>query len=485
MPAGQVSHRMSIRPKTPSVKVAPIPAIANAVEVFSVVGKSKPVPSAEEAATEETANQTAIQNDKKAFDNALGSADKAFWNEVVSIDNSPAIDPSVNEYLRMVAPQFTDALTRDDAKSAVMVDIGQLEAERKAIDVRSPECSTENMEKFSGPDAAKLIAVCDTEGALERILDTLKAARCWASVQLDSTATNSQSQSRTSPQVQYSYDIAFMPINGCDDNAVHNFFAVSDTTETASNVQYLYNAQLSTSQVNAQLFTATFNPGPIIPPLQLVFSSTATSGSGQSNSSSTGSSSRLRRQDTSDTSSNSTDSPATTMAKLQAGGDFNVALPMPWLYKASNKQSISGYFAPNFGFNINGFSGQNTITEATEYSVNLPVEFYGQLYSIEKSSNGLPTANLFIDVKPAGEIISSQLAKAISPNTSRAFFIMQGAVGLELAQSIRISFQYFYSPKTIFQPDTASGTAATTAQSVNGFHLAVSFSPQNSKKSTN
>jgi hypothetical protein len=172
------------------------------------------------------------------------------------------------------------------------------------------------------------------------------------------------------------------------------------------------------------------------------------------------------------------------MAKLQAGGDFNVSFPMPWLYAANTKQSMSGYFTPNVGFNINGFSGQNTITQATEYSINLPAEFYGQLYSIEKSSNGLPAASLFIDLRPAGEVISTQLAKTIGPGNSKFFFLGQAAVGIELAQSIRISFQYAYSPKRIFQPNPASGLSSPT-QSVNGFHLAVSFSPQNAKKSMN
>jgi len=90
----------------------------------------------------------------------------------------------------------------------------------------------------------------------------------------------------------------------------------------------------------------------------------------------------------------------------------------------------------------------------------------------------MSSAILFLDVKPAAELISSQLAKKIGLTSERGFFLGQASLGLEFAQSFRISLQYLYGPEQIYVTPDSSGT---TKSRIGGFHLAVSFSPQKSK----
>lgn len=261
---------------------------------------------------------------------------------------------------------------------------------------------------------------------------------------------------------------------GCGNEAIFNFFAVSGNAEAASNVKYLYNAQQSTSQITADLLTATFPLG-----FQAVLAGTATAGSSQPATSTPSSGSvRAVRSDTQATDPGSTDSVTTAVAKIQAGGDFNLRFPSPIYYKMGDRYGMQVFTSPNVGFNIDKFGAQSTITESTEYSVNVPLEFYAQTRSIDSTSGGMSSAILFLDVKPAAELISSQLAKKIGLTSERGFFLGQASLGLEFAQSFRISLQYLYGPEQIYVTPDSSGT---TKSRIGGFHLAVSFSPQKSK----
>lgn len=250
---------------------------------------------------------------------------------------------------------------------------------------------------------------------------------------------------------------------GCISPVILNYFAVESSAVAANGAQYLYNAQQSTSQINADLFTATFGLG-----FQTVLAGTATAGSSQSTTTpATGTTPAATTQ---------TDSVTTAVSKIENGGDFNLRFPLPVVSHFGQGYALDGRIVPNLGFNINKFGAQNTITESTEYTFNIPFELYGQTTSIDPNNPAIA----FLDIKPSGELISSTLAQSIGLTGSRAFFLGEAAVGVEFAQKVRVSLQYFVGPHQIYQATTSTGTT-TTATHIGGFHLAVSFSPQKPK----
>lgn len=261
----------------------------------------------------------------------------------------------------------------------------------------------------------------------------------------------------------YTYGTWFPTLGtGCLSPIILNYFGVEKSAVGSNGVQYLYNAQQSTSQVNADLFTATFPLG-----FQAVLAGTATAGSSQTTpTTSSGTSNTI-------SSTTQTDSVSTAVSKIENGGDFNLRFPFPVVSHFGQGYALDGRFLPNLGFNINKFGAQDTITESTEYTFNVPFEFYGQTTSIDPNNPAI----LFIDLKPSGEIISSALAQSIGLTGSRAFFLGEAAVGVEFAQKVRVSLQYFVGPHQFYQTVSSTGTT-TTATHIGGFHLAVSFAPQ-------
>jgi hypothetical protein len=214
------------------------------------------------------------------------------------------------------------------------------------------------------------------------------------------------------------------------------------------------------------LFTATFPLG-----FQAVLAGTATAGASQSTPTSSGG--------TTTTTTTQTDSVATAVSKIENGGDFNLRFPFPIVSHFGQGYAVDGRILPNLGFNINKFGAQDTITESTEYTFNAPFELYGQTTSIDPNNPAI----VFIDLKPSAEVISSALAQSIGITGSRAFFLGEAAVGIEFAQKVRVSLQYFVGPHQIYQTTSSTG-ATTTATHIGGFHLAVSFSPQKPSSST-
>jgi hypothetical protein len=266
--------------------------------------------------------------------------------------------------------------------------------------------------------------------------------------------------SKSEDKKYYHYPTLFPTLGtGCISPVILNYFAVENSAVAANSAQYLYNAQQSTSEVNADLFTATFGMG-----FQAVLAGTATAGSSQSTT--------TPASGTATASTTQTDSVTTAVSKIENGGDFNLRFPLPVVSHFGQGYALDGRFVPNLGFNINKFGAQDTITESTEYTFNVPFEFYGQTTSIDPNNPAI----VFVDLKPSGEIISSALAQSIGLTGSRAFFLGEAAVGVEFAQKVRVSLQYFVGPHQIYQTVSSTGTT-TTATHIGGFHLAVSFSP--------
>jgi hypothetical protein len=248
----------------------------------------------------------------------------------------------------------------------------------------------------------------------------------------------------------------WFPTAGCSPDGVTDFFKVSGAISIINSVHYLYNPNQSTNQIGADFFTVTFPLG-----FQSVFSGTATAGSSQPSGTSI--------------TTTSTESVSTAVSKLEQGGDFNVRFPFPILYHVTSKYGVYMLTSPSVGFNVNGLTGQNTVTESTEYNINVPLEFYAQTASIEQTQ-GSSDALLYVDLKPAAEVVSPAFATAIGLKSNRYFFLAQAAAGIEFHNSVRVGFQYFFGPSQVYQVPTATGTVTKTGK-VGGIHLVVSFSP--------
>lgn len=260
----------------------------------------------------------------------------------------------------------------------------------------------------------------------------------------------------------YNYKVLFpLQGNGCDNVAKLYYFQVGKTTTFAGQAQYLYNAEQSTSQINADLMTATFSPG-----FQAVLAGTATQGSSQP-ASVTSSSSGTSASGSSQT----TDSVSTTVSKLEQGGDFNLRFPFPLVYGTKGNSALAMTFTPNVGITINGVSGQNTITESTNYSLNVPIEAYGQLLSIPTPTQD--PAIIYGDVRYGLEWISSDLAQKIG--TAEVFGIGSISTGLEFVKSIRVGMQYFFGPAQAYCVPSTNGGCTPATGNVSGFHFVVSF----------
>ena len=256
---------------------------------------------------------------------------------------------------------------------------------------------------------------------------------------------------------------SWMPLvgSGCNDAAVLAYYNVGKTTTIANQAQYLYNAAQSTSQVNADLLTTTFSGG-----IQVVLAGTATAGSSQPAASANG---------TASTTATPTDSVATAVAKLEQGGDFNLRLAYPLAQYAGSKLHYTMSLFPNLGFAVNGLSSQATITESTDYTGNIPLEFYSELGSIPNAGTA---AVMYADAKMGGEFLASDLASKIGTNST--FFLGQFSAGIEFEKSLRIGFQYFVGPKQAYCVPNTSGCTAFTG-SMSGVHLVVSFNPSSNK----
>jgi len=408
-------------------------------------------------------------DDENSAQSAVGTASIAVWKTVVTLDNqSPVLSQDVLCAARSVAKDITDSVDVTAAKTAI---------------ANSKTTAKTNTRWAGDENKATLEAV---EIVIEELLDSIPDHGC--------TVT----EANGNIQASYTYPHWLFPLFHKDcqsDDQIQHFFDVNRKVSEGNGIQYLYNAQQSSSAITGDLVTSTFWPG-----FQAILAGSTTTGNGTTNSSSTtttsssGATSRLSPSDASSTSTDATsttDSVQTAVSKLENGGDFNVRFPLPVLFHSAGSASVSGLFSPNLGFNLNGIGSQSTITEATEYTFNTPLEFYAQLGSVgsgTKSTNTITPATFFVDVKPAGEFISSVLAQKLGPSVPRAFFLGQASVGIEFAQSFRVSLQYVYGNAQIYQSasSTTSTSASTTPTSrIGGFHLAVSFSPQKSTSSSN
>jgi hypothetical protein len=291
-----------------------------------------------------------------------------------------------------------------------------------------------NSNDVSGTAADKILDSLDSaknlmkarSNALSSLPKNNSIARAQATNAINAATVSAASEPCTkNNDGSYTFALWF-PTAKClnKNDAITDFFKVSGATSIINVVHYLYNLNQSTNQVGSDLFTATFPQG-----FQAILSGTATQGSSQPSSTST--------------TTSSTDSVSTAVSKLEQGGDFNIRFPFPILYHVTSSYGAYMLTSPNVGFMVSGLSGQNTITQSTQYNVNVPLEFYAQTASIEQSQ-GTSAALIYLDVKPAAEVVSQAFASAIGLKSNRYFFLGQASAGLEFYNSVRVGFQYYF-----------------------------------------
>ncbi len=336
-------------------------------------------------------------------------------------------------------------------------------------DALSDQLGGATSDDVSGAAADKLLNSLDSVTNLSSAVSTAKknlpsnpTAKTQAQTAISTAAASAAPQPCTkNSDGSYTFKL-WLPVAGCSNDAINDFFKVSGGLSVANTVGYLYNPNQSTNQISSDLFTATFSQG-----FQAILSGTATQGSSQPSSTST--------------SASSTDSVSTAVSKLEQGGDFNIRFPYPILYHVTSNSGVYVLGSPNIGFMVNGSSGQNTITQSTQYNVNVPLEFYAETTSVQpQGSTQSGNVVMYLDVKPAVEIVSPAFASAIGLTSNRYFFLGQASAGLSFNKSMRVGFQYYFGPSQVYQVPSTTGTTTKTGK-VGGVHLVVTFSPNKSK----
>jgi hypothetical protein len=308
-------------------------------------------------------------------------------------------------------------------------------------------------------DAAQLIelnyASPDLKAAVKSATDAVVEAVTTPTGRCKTTTDYSDPKKAVT---SYTYPVWFPLLGkGCSAQSVQNFYDKTGTIALVSSVRYLYGVTASSNAISSDLITGTFPLG-----FQVKLGTNVTTGA-SSTTSSSGSS----------TSSQTTDTAATAISKLEQGGDFYVEGLYPILQWSKPDRGFSLYsqFAPKIGFTVSGLGSQQTITQATDTNFYYPAELYAQFADISVTNSDPIVA--FVDAQIGGESIGSDLAKAL--NYNRNFYLGQFSVGLEFNSAIRISFQRFEGPSSLYD---AAGTGTSTLANATGWHLSVELLPK-------
>jgi hypothetical protein len=491
-PAGQAVRRVTPIPTTKTISQANVAmrvkngSATGLVAVSASTGNSQSPPSCPDPSTRTAPSSSPFQaaaalvsqtqQDTACRDNATNSAAWEAWNQIVNYETSKAMTAADLVELP-IARNLAYGLNTTQTNTAAQVYIGS-----------------------AAPSARSQLSTGADASLVNSIAKSVESVKCgWSYTTGTSSAAGANSSNSPVNTYTYTYikrNWGFFPLigKGCGDSQIQNFFAQDSWQALGSQVGYKYNVVESESQVSSDLFTMAFRPG-----IQVVFGATVT-GSGSQNSTSTSTSSSsgsptteragylAHPMDTTTSSSTTgtTDPVSTAIAKLEAGGDFNISAPIPIHYLQGNLGVLETSLSPNVGFTVNGLSSQNTITNATYQTYNIPLEFYYESVSVSNPTNPSNNATFFVDVRPQGEFISSTLAQQLGPSVGTKMFLLQAAAGVNFQKSIRLSAQYNYGNTSVFQaassPSSSSSSTSPTT-SIKGVQFAISFTPQS--KSSN
>ena len=158
-----------------------------------------------------------------------------------------------------------------------------------------------------------------------------------------------------------------------------------------------------------------------------------------------------------------TDTPATTISKIEQGGDLFVRFEYPLLY--DNKQNWGGmvFAVPRFAGDFSGFGSEATITQANDYNFNVSIEAYGEWRAFQ--DGGL----MYADLRTGVQYIQPEVAQKLGLGSQNKFGLTQFAAGIEFAKLVRFGFQRFIGP---------SGAFGVAQSELSKWHLVLSLVPK-------
>jgi hypothetical protein len=250
----------------------------------------------------------------------------------------------------------------------------------------------------------------------------------------------------------------YFPLWKADDNTVQCFYGTEHAVDSINQVKFLYGFGGGDSKtLSSDLVSIQFPGG-----LQATLGQSVTMGPSTTTTVTTtiNPSTGPPQQSTSIL---TTDTPSTTIAKIEQGGDLFVRLTYPLLYKNRTHWGGMVFAVPRVAGNFSGFGSEATITQANEYSFNISVESYGEWRALEKG--GL----MYADIRTGLQYVQPEVAQKLGLGTKNQFLLTQFAAGIEFAQLLRFGFQRFVGPASAF---------GVTQSELSKWHLVVSLVPR-------
>jgi hypothetical protein len=231
------------------------------------------------------------------------------------------------------------------------------------------------------------------------------------------------------------------------DNDVTCFWGASGVLAPLTQVQYIYGFGEGTNTLSADMLSIQFSA----PVGMQVSLGTSVTGGGSTNS------------------APGQVSASAAIASLEAGGNFYLRAMYPiYVYNSSSITFLTALNA-KFGFGVNGFAGQATLSQGTEQYVSVPGEVYFAYNGIGNAGGFYADYRGGLQSVPGGDF---KKALGLSSNT---FALHQLSFGLNFGGLMRIGAQRYYGP--------AAGFNVPSGANFNKWHLVIQLSPGAAKKS--
>jgi hypothetical protein len=245
------------------------------------------------------------------------------------------------------------------------------------------------------------------------------------------------------------------------DETVQCFYQSSGTVSPVNQVAFLYGFGGGDSKtLSADLVSVQFHGG-----FQATLGSSVTMGTSTTTTQTTTTTSANGQQNQ-DTKTLTQDTPGTAISKLQAGGDLYLRFDYPILYKNGSRWAGVVYGQPKIGGNFSGFGSEATVTQASEYNINLSVEAYGEWRGIGDAGS------LYADLRTGWQYVQPEVAQKLGLGNQNKFGMSQFAAGVEFAGLIRLGFQRFVGPAPAFN---------VTTSELSKWHLVANLVPKKKK----
>jgi hypothetical protein len=248
-----------------------------------------------------------------------------------------------------------------------------------------------------------------------------------------------------------------------DNNTVICFYQTSGSVAPLNQIRFLYGFGGGDSKtLSADLVSIQFPRG-----LQATLGSSVTMGTSTTSTSTTTITNAAGQQKQS-TTTLTADSPATTISKIENGGDLYLQLDYPILYHNNKDDTLAGmfFFRGKEAGNFSRFGSESTITEATEYNTNISGEAYSELRAI--GDTGL----FYADLRSGLQIVQPEVAQKLGLSKNK-FLLTQFAAGVEFAGLLRFGFQRFAGPSSAF---------GVSSSELSKWHLVIQLVPKLPKK---